>query len=182
MVDTADKTDKAEAKKAASTKAKQDKIAEEDLEDIQDPEYVSPRDPKLRTAELNSAPHPELWPAPDAPEDAEKPEGSETAIKVVPGMPSVNFEYTMKASGLPVNSGLTWLLREEGNSADTWLTHKSDPNGDAHIVWRTRQAGKVDVEIFARDPGETGSSLVKTSFEVVAPAKDRRFGEERGAA
>lgn len=173
-----EKKDKAEAKKEEAVKDRQRKVDP----DLQDPEYLSVRDPKLRTARLNSAPHPELWPAPDAPEDAKKPKGSKTEIKVVPGAPSVNFEYTMKASGLPVNSGLTWHLVEEGNSADTWLTHKSDPNGDAHVVWRTRQEGTVKVEIFARDAGETGKSLVSASFEVIAPARDRRFGEARGMA
>lgn len=170
--------DKAETKKAEAVAKKQEAADPE----IQDPEYISSRDPKLRTAQLNSAPHPELWPAPDSMPDAKKPKGSKTEIRVVPGSPSVNFEYTMKAAGLPVNSGLTWHLIEEGNSADTWLTHKSDPNGDAHVVWRTRQPGTVKVEIFSRDAGETGDSLVSESFEIIDPARDRRFGEARGAA
>lgn len=176
MVATEEKTP-AEEKKAATTKAKQDKIQDTD---VQDPEYVSPRDPKLRTAALNSAPHPELWPAPDAPANAEKLEGSETGIDVVPRAPSVNFEYTLKAHGLPVNSGLTWHLT--GAEPETWLTHKSDPQGDAHVVWRTRNAGTVNVEVFTRQDGETADSVASTSFEVVSPANDRRLGEERGSA
>lgn len=141
--------------------------------------YASARDPKMRTAQINSAPHPELWPAPLTPEDAEAPEDTKAEIVVEPGSPNVNLEYTMKASGLPVNSGLTWHLT--GAEPETWLTHKSDPNGDAHVVWRTRGSGTVNVEIFSRDPVRTGKKIVSASFDVLDPARDRRLGEERGA-
>lgn len=169
--------EEAEAKKVEVVEEKQ---AELDP-DLQDPEFVSPRDPKLRTAELNSAPHPELWPAPDTDPDAEKPEGSETGIRVVPANPSVNFEYVIKAHGLPVNSGLTVLL-EQPDMVETWLTHKSDPFGDAHIVWRTPNPGPVKVQFFTRDAGEKGKAVASHDFEIVAPARDRRFGEARGHA
>lgn len=142
-------------------------------------EFASARDSKLKTAQINSAPHPELWPAPLTPEDAEKPEDTDTQIVVEPAAPNVNLEYTMKASGLPANSGLTWHLT--GAEPETWLTHKSDPNGDAHVIWRTRGAGTVKVEIFTRDPLRTGKKVVSTSFDVLDPARDRRLGEERGA-
>jgi hypothetical protein len=148
-------------------------------EEAADDTFESHRDPKMKTAQINSAPHPELWPAPLTPKDAEPPEDSEEAITVVPASPNVNLEYTMKASGLPVNPGLTWHLT--GAEPETWLTHKSDPNGDAHIVWRTRGAGTVNVEIFTREPLKTGEKVVNTSFEVLDPAEDRRLGEERGA-
>lgn len=146
----------------------------------EDPMYVPRRDPKMKTAQINSAPHPELWPAPLTPKDAEKLEGEKTQIVVEPSAPNVNLEYTMKASGLPVNSGLTWHLT--GAEPETWLTHKSDPQGVAHVVWRTRGTGKVNVEIFTRKPTETGSKLVSASFNVTDPAIDRRLGEERGSA
>jgi hypothetical protein len=132
-----------------------------------------------RTAQINSAPHPELWPAPLTPEDAEAPEGESASIEVVPSSPNVNLEYTMKATGLPVSSGLTWHLT--GIEPETWFTHKSDPDGVAHVVWRTRAAGTVKVEIFTREPAETGDKVVDTSFEVLDPQADRRLGEERGA-
>ncbi len=144
-----------------------------------DEEYQSVRDPKMKTAQINSAPHPELWPAPLTPKDAEAPEGESASIEVVPSSPNVNLEYTMKATGLPVSSGLTWHLT--GAEPETWLTHKSDPNGVAHVVWRTRGAGSVNVEIFTRKPVDTGDKIVSTSFEVLDPRADRRLGEERGA-
>ena len=169
--------EEAEANKVENVQEQQ----EEADPDIQDPQYISPREPDLKTAELNSAPHPELWPAPDTDPDAEKPEGTKPEINVVPRAPSVNFEYVIKAGGLPVNSGLT-VLMEQDDQPDVWLTHKSDPFGDAHIVWRTRFPGEVKVQFFTRDDGEKGKAVASTTYEIIAPERDRRFGEARGFA
>jgi hypothetical protein len=173
-----EKVEQAEQKKVETVEEKQ----EEADPAINDPMFMSPRDPNLKTAELNSAPHPELWPAPDMDPDAEKPKDAKTGIRVVPGDPSVNYEYVIKAFGLPINSGLTIKL-EQPNEAETWLTHKSDPFGDAHVVWRTRHAGKVKVSVFGRDQdGDKGKQLASETFEVLHPAGDARFGEARGHA
>jgi hypothetical protein len=167
----------AEARKVENVEEKQDELDPA----LDDPQFVSPRDPKLKTAELNSAPHPELWPAPDTDPDAERPEGTKAEINIVPRAPSVNFEYVIKAGGLPVNSGLTVLL-EQDDQPDVWLTHKSDPYGDAHIVWRTREPGKVSVKFFTREDGEKGKAVASGTYEIVSPVNDRRFGEARGFA
>lgn len=172
-----EKVQEAESNKVENVEEKQEKADPA----LDDPQFMSPRDPDLKTAELNSAPHPELWPAPDTGEDAEPPEGTKSGVRVVPESPSVNFEYTMKAHGLPTNAGLTVLIEQE-DLADTWLTHKSDPFGDAHIVWRTPVAGKVKVQFFTRNSGEKGKAVASHRFEVIAPARDRRFGEARGHA
>jgi hypothetical protein len=173
-----EKTEKAEQKKVEVVEEKQ----EEADPAIDDPMFMSPRDPKLKTAELNSAPHPELWPAPDMDPDAEKPKDAKTGIRIVPGSPSVNYEYVIKAHGLPINSGLTIKL-EQPDEIETWLTHKSDPFGDAHVVWRTRNPGKVKVSVFGRDEdGDKGKQLASETFEIIHPANDRRFGEARGHA
>ena len=181
----ADKSEDRENPKVAEAEENKVENVEEKQEEadpeIDDPQFMSPRDPELKTAELNSAPHPELWPAPDTDEDAEKPDKVKTEIRVVPDNPSVNFEYTIKARGLPVNSGMTVLI-EQTDQADTWLTHKSDPFGDAHIVWRTPTAGDVKVQFFTRDAGEKGKAVASHTFEIIAPARDRRFGEARGQA
>lgn len=178
----AKKPENTKFEEAAEAKAENVEKQQETMDpEIDDPSYASPRDPEMKTAELNSAPHPELWPLPDTPEDAETPEGVDTGISVVPANPSVNFEYTIKARGLPVNSGLTVLL-EQTDQAETWLTHKSDPMGDAHIVWRTPTAGDVKVQFFTRDAGEKGKAVASHTFSIVDPAKDRRFGEARGNA
>lgn len=174
---TSENPPEAETKKAEIVEEKQENADPA----IDDPQFMSPRDPKLKTAELNSAPHPELWPAPDTDPDAKKPEGTKTGIRVVPRAPSVNFEYTIKAHGLPVNSGLTVLMTQK-DQPDVWLTHKSDPMGDAHIVWRTREPGKVKVEFFTREDGEKGKAVASETFEIISPVKDRRFGEARGHA
>ena len=138
------------------------------------------RDPKMKTAQLNSAPHPELWPAPTTPEGAKKLKDEKTEITITPDDPNVNLEYTLEATGLPVNSGLTWHLT--GVEPETWLTHKSDGQGIAQVIWRTRTPGTVKVEIFSRDPIETGKKITSASFEVTDPASDRRLGELRGSA
>lgn len=125
---------------------------------------------KRKNAQINSAPHPELWPAPLTPEGAVS-EGTAT-VQVDPVSPRVNAEYLIKVSGLPVSSGLTWHLT--GSEPETWLTHKSDPHGIAHVVWRTANAGTVNLEIFSREWAKTGARLVETSFQILPVRKSSR--------
>lgn len=196
MVQTAKDTNqetKSTAQKRKDSK-KQPETAKKTAEDIeeeqatvdpdeQDPQFISARPDELDTAAINSAPHPELWPSPDSDPEAEAPEGSKAEIRVVPESPSTNFEYTIKASGLPVNSGIVFRLDHTDHTGEpTFLTHKSDPFGDAHVVWRSQRAGKQEVAVLTKNDHELGKDLVKATYEIVDPAEDRRLGEARGQA
>lgn len=173
-------------KKPTTSKKTAEEVREEQRRtdpDHQDPEFISARPDEMDTAAINSAPHPELWPSPDTDPDAEAPEDTKAEIRVVPEAPSVNFEYTIKASGLPVNSGIVFRLDHTDHTGEpTFLTHKSDPFGDAHVVWRSPRAGKQEVAVLAKNDHELGKELVSETYEIIDPAEDRRLGEARGAA
>ena len=172
------------AKKRVTSKRTAEEVEEkqESLDpDKQDPEFVSARPDEMDTAAVNSAPHPELWPSPDSVEDDDQEE--DPAIEVVPAEPNTNLEFTIKATGLPRNSGLVFKLEGmDATGTETFLTHKSDPQGVAHVVWRSQVPGKVEVSILTKNDNELGSALVSHTFEIIDPAEDRRLGEERGAA
>lgn len=158
-------------------------IASEVDEDATDREYISVRSSKLDTPRWNSAPHPELWPSPDTNPDAEPREGTDGAqLRCVPATPNTNLEFVLKASGLPVNTGLVWKLEgADGTGSPTFFTPKSDPYGDCHIVWRSQKAGQLKVTITGkRDHALTDEDLASLDVTILDPANDRRFGEERG--
>ena len=147
--------------------------------------FVSMRSSKLDTPRWNSAPHPELWPSPDTNPDAEPREDDEDAVlRCVPPTPNVNFEFTLKASGLPVSTGTVWKLEgADGTGSPTFFTPKTDPWGDCHIVWRSQKAGTLRVTITGkRDHALTDDELASLDVTILDPANDRRFGEERGQA
>jgi hypothetical protein len=186
MVQTTDDTEqtkKTEPKKRVTSKKTAEEVEEEqqtvDTAE-QDPEFITARPEGMDTAAINSAPHPELWPSPDTDPDAE---ADNPEITVVPEAPSTNFEYTIKASGLPPNSGVVFRLDWTDNTGEpTFLTHKTDPQGVAHVVWRSQHAGKNSVSIVEKNDHELGSEIASHDYEIVDPAEDRRMGEARGHA
>lgn len=194
MVQTNDDTDKgkmAKTSKAPKTKEKRTASAKKTAEEVQeeqatvdsdeqDPMFISARPNDMDTAAINSAPHPELWPSPDSDPDAE---ADNPSILVVPGAPSTNFEYTIKASGLPPNSGVVFRIDGSDTTGEpTFLTHKADPFGDAHVVWRSRVAGTQKVAVLRKNDHELGKEVVSEDFEVIDPVEDKRLGEARGHA
>lgn len=194
MVQTSDDTDKgkkaksskapkATEKKTASAKKTAEAVQEEQRTvdpDEQDPMFISARPNDMDTAAINSAPHPELWPSPDSDPDAE---ADDPRIEIVPESPNTHLEYTIKVNGLPPNSGLVFRLDGVDNTGEpTFLTHKSDPNGTAHVVWRSQLAGTQSVAVLMKNDHELGDEIVSADFEIIDPTTDKRLGEARGAA
>lgn len=108
-----------------------------------------------------------MWPSPDSVEGV----GTEgVSITVEPDAPSKNFEFIVKISGLPSLSGV--VIRLDGTDhtdSPTWLTHKSDPNGNASVVWRSSRVGVQSVAVMTKNDHELGKTLARTKFEVVDP-------------
>jgi hypothetical protein len=173
------KTKKApERKSAKKTAAEVEEEQQTTDPDEQDPLFISARPEGMDTAAINSAPHPELWPFPDTDPDADS---SNAALTVKPEAPSVNFEFTINATGLPANSGVVFQLDHVDNTGEpTFLTNKTDPQGNASLVWRSQVAGTNTVTVLEKNDNELGSEIVSADFEVIDPAEDRRLGEERG--
>lgn len=145
--------------------------------------YTSARSTAMDTARWNSAPHPELWPSPDTNPDAEPQEGDDPiSLVAVPSHPNVNLEFTLKASGLPVSTGVVWKLEgADHTGSPTFFAHKSDPFGDCHVVWRVQRAGTLHVTISGkRDHALDDSELASADVTILDPANDRRLGEARG--
>jgi hypothetical protein len=187
MVQTTDDTDqevqrpKRPAAKSAKKTAPEIKEEQESVDpDEQDPMFITARPEGMDTPAWNSQPHPELWPSPDTDRDAE---ADNPDIKVVPEAPSTNFEYTIKANGLPPSSGVVFRLDWTDNTGEpTFLTHKTDPQGVAHVVWRSQHAGKNSVTILSKNDHELGKEIVSHDYDIVDPAEDKRLGEARGHA
>lgn len=182
MVQTTEDTQetKTPEKKTSAKKTAADVKEEQETLDPaeQDAEFISARPNEMDTAAINSAPHPELWPFPDTDPDAK---AQDAQIRVVPASPSVNFEYTIKASGLPSNSGVVFRLDHSDNTGEpTFLTNKTDPSGVAHVVWRSRVSGTNTVAVLTKNDHELGDEIVSHDYEIVDPAEDRRLGEARG--
>lgn len=194
MVQTTDEEHEVKPKaRRAPTRTAKSKRTPEEVDEIsrtadpdeQDPGFVSARSPELDTPRWNSMPHPELWPSPDTSPDAEPREDDEDAVlRCVPPYPNVNFEFTLKGSGLPVSTGTVWKLEgADGTGSPTFFTPKTDPFGDCHVVWRSQKAGTLRVTITGkRDHALTDEALASLDVTILDPANDRRFGEERGQA
>lgn len=173
---------KAPAKKKGTSAKKTAPEIKEEQENLdpekQDAEFISARPDEMDTAAINSAPHPELWPFPDTDPDAES---DNPQITVTPESPGLNFEYTIKAEGLPPNSGVVFRLDRADNTGEpTFLTNKTDPQGVATMVWRSQVAGTNSVAVLSKNDHELGKEIVSQDFEIVAPEDDRRLGEARG--
>lgn len=140
-----------------------------------DPKSASARLVGMETAALNSAPHPEMWPFPDT-----KDGGDDATLVIRPEAPSLNFEYTINASGLPASSGVVFQIDGDFAGVPTFLTNKTDPQGDCSIVWRSQMAGPHTVTVLRKNNLKLGDAIVSLDYDIVHPAGDTRLGEARG--